>query len=319
MNTETIVNGAAAPIAQTIIAAAAEQASDVVLHTAPPPNAIAPAGRFDLSPTSFDEAVKLAEYLANSSMVPKDYQGNPGNVLVAIQWGLELGLKPLQAMQNIAVINGRPSLWGDAVLALVLASPVCVDVIERYEGTGLQKRAVCIARRRGKEDKVGEFSMEDAERAGLIGKAGPWKQYPDRMLKMRARAFALRDQFTDVLKGIAIAEEQQDIAPDGGPDGRLNGGSSRPAIPAGAKGSEIAKAQRPQLSEEGAAVIVTLTRIAKTEGYAKLKAEWQKLTPAMREEIGTDKRDEMVKMGHEFDEKRKGAATDVESTDVTPA
>jgi hypothetical protein len=177
------------------------------------PALLATGPGFDLSPKSLEEALKLADYLADSSIVPKDFQGKPGNVLVAIQWGLEIGLKPMQAMQNIAVINGRPSLWGDAVLALVLASPVCKDVIERYEGTpgADDYTAVCIAQRHGKEDKVGRFSIKDARAASLLDKPGPWKQYRDRMLKMRARAFALRDQFTDVLKGIPIAEEVMDI------------------------------------------------------------------------------------------------------------
>ena len=169
---------------------------------------------FDLSPQTFEQALTFAGYLAESQMVPKDFMGKPGNCLVAIQWGMELGLKPLQCMQNIAVINGRPSLWGDAVMALVLASPVCKDVIETYEGTGDNYAAVCIAQRVGKTDKVARFSLADAKAAGLLGKSGPWTQYRDRMMKMRARAFALRDQFADVLKGMAVAEEAMDTPPE---------------------------------------------------------------------------------------------------------
>lgn len=165
---------------------------------------------FDLTPQTFEQALTFANYLADSQMVPKDFMGKPGNCLVAIQWGMELGLKPLQCMQNIAVINGRPSLWGDAVMALVLASPHCKDVIETYEGTGDNYAAVCIAKRHGRADKTGRFSLVDAKAAGLLGKSGPWTQYRDRMLKMRARAFALRDQFADVLKGMAVAEELMD-------------------------------------------------------------------------------------------------------------
>ena len=165
---------------------------------------------FDLSPQTFEQALTFANYLADSQMVPKDFMGKPGNCLVAIQWGMELGLKPLQCMQNIAVINNRPSLWGDAVMALVLASPHCKDVIETYEGTGENYAAVCVAKRHGRADKVGRFSLLDAKAAGLLGKSGPWTQYRDRMMKMRARAFALRDQFADVLKGMAVAEEVMD-------------------------------------------------------------------------------------------------------------
>lgn len=169
--------------------------------------------QFDLSPQTFEQALTFANYMADSDMVPKDFKGKPGNCLIAMQWGFEVGLKPLQALQGIAVINGRPSIWGDALLSLVLSSPVCKDVIERFEGTGEDYRAVCIAQRHGRADKMSEFSLRDAKAAGLLGKAGPWTQYRDRMLKQRARAFALRDQFADVIKGLAVAEEAQDIAP----------------------------------------------------------------------------------------------------------
>ncbi|MCP2076390.1 UNVERIFIED_ORG: hypothetical protein J2Y77_005826 [Pseudomonas lini] len=168
---------------------------------------------FSLAPQNIEEALKFADYLAKSTIVPKDFQNNPGNILVAIQWGMELGLQAMQAMQNIAVINGRPSLWGDAVLALVLSFPACEDVVEYYEGDPKSDdyTAVCIAKRKGRADKKSTFSLSDARLAGLLDKQGPWKQYRDRMLKMRARSFALRDQFADVLKGMPMAEEVQDI------------------------------------------------------------------------------------------------------------
>lgn len=310
--TQTTVNGASTAHIAAAILAQETQHQQVAVVAQPPSHPLIPAGRFDMSPQSLDEAYDLADRLANSTMVPKDYINKPGNVLVAIQWGWELGLKPLQAMQNIAVINGRPSLWGDAVMALVQASPLCEDVVEYYEGAGDSLTAICIAKRRGRADKVGVFSVELAKKAKLWTKAGPWQDYPERMLKMRARAFALRDQFADVLKGMLIAEEQQDIPADGGPDGRLNHGNTRPAT---VKGSAIVEGNRPALSEDGAAVIVTLTRIAKTEGYAAMKVEWQKLTKEMREEIGVAKRDEIGALGHAFDAARKASATD--ATDVS--
>lgn len=165
-----------------------------------------PRAAFDLSPQTFDQALTFAGYLADSDMVPKDFKGKPGNCLVAIQWGMEIGLKPLQAMQNIAVINGRPSLWGDAVIALVRNSPLCEYVIEEDDG----QTATCRVKRRGEPEQTRTFSMEDAKRAGLAGKAGPWMQYPKRMRQMRARAFAVRDVFPDALKGLAVAEEVMD-------------------------------------------------------------------------------------------------------------
>lgn len=164
-----------------------------------------------LNPANLDEAIRMAEIMSKASIVPKDFMGNPGNILIAMQWGMELGLAPLQAMQNIAVINGRPSLWGDAMIGLVRGSDVCEYVKETVEGEGEQMIAVCRAKRKGQDEEVRTFSVDDAKLAGLWGKVGPWKQYPKRMLQLRARGFAIRDTFADVLKGMDSAEEQRDI------------------------------------------------------------------------------------------------------------
>jgi hypothetical protein len=167
------------------------------------------------APTSITEAIKFSEMLAKSQMVPRQYQGKPEDVLVAIQWGCEVGLAPLQSLQNIAVINGKPSIYGDAAMALVLASPVCEGIEESIEDEGTPNPvAVCIARRRGRAPVESRFSVEDAKRAGLWGKQGPWTAYPKRMLAMRARGFAIRDCFADVLKGLITAEEAQDYPSD---------------------------------------------------------------------------------------------------------
>ena len=168
-----------------------------------------PRQQLDLSPQTFEQALVFCDYLADSDLVPKDFKGKPANCLIAMQWGAELGLKPLQALQNLAIINGRPALWGDAVIALVRSSPLCESITESDDG----KTAVCRVKRRGEPEEVRQFSMDDAKTAGLLGKAGPWTQYPKRMRQMRARAFALRDVFPDVLRGMPIAEEIMDIQP----------------------------------------------------------------------------------------------------------
>lgn len=179
---------------------------------------------FSLAPQNITEALEFANMMSKSNLVPKEFTGNPGNILVAIQWGSELGLQPMQAMQNIAVINGRPSLWGDSVIALVKASPVCEYVVE--ETTDAQ--AVCRVKRRGEPEQVRVFTVDDAKKAGLYGKQGPWTQYPKRMLQMRARSWALRDVFPDVLRGMPIAEELMDIPVEGFQG--VTGGSSKPSI-----------------------------------------------------------------------------------------
>ena len=182
---------------------------------------------FSLAPKDLDEAMRFADMLAGSSIVPKDYIGKPGNCLVAIQWGMELGLQPMQAMQSIAVINGRPSLWGDAMLALVKAHPAFEWIKEECDGNV----ATCTIKRRGEPEVMQSFSLEEAKRAGLTGKQGPWTQYPKRMLQMRARGFALRDAFPDALRGVVSAEEARDT-PTERDMGAAEVVSSRPAAPA---------------------------------------------------------------------------------------
>lgn len=167
--------------------------------------------RRGFAPATISEAMEFSKMLADSSMVPRAYQGKPQDIMVCVQWGYEIGLAPMQALQNIAVINGKPSVYGDAALALVQSSPVCEDIEEYFEAEGTPNPvAVCVAKRKGRKPVVARFSVEDAKRAGLWGKQGPWQAYPKRMMQMRARGFALRDAFPDVLKGLITAEEAQD-------------------------------------------------------------------------------------------------------------
>ncbi len=164
--------------------------------------------RFTMIPKDFREAIEFAKFLSTADMIPKAFKGKPADILLAVQMGVDVGLSPPQALQNIAVINGRPLMWGDAVLGVCRGSSVFDG--ERFLETlptPDNPVAVCQASRKGEPPVVRTFSQEDAEKAGLWKKEGPWQTYPMRMLQMRARAFALRDAFPDVLKGIKIRED----------------------------------------------------------------------------------------------------------------
>lgn len=181
-----------------------------------------------IAPRTLEEGWRLAQMMARSSLVPKNFREHPEDVLVAIQLGIEIGLAPMQSLQSIAVINGRPSVWGDGFLALIMASPSYADHDEYYEVDGrrvdgltaedLKKdstAAVCTFHRKGKATPTTQkFTIAMAKKASLLGKEGPWGTYPDRMLKMRARSWAGRDAFPDVLRGITTAEEAQDTPLD---------------------------------------------------------------------------------------------------------
>ena len=165
-------------------------------------------------PNSFQELILFSDRLARTNFVPKNYRGKPNDILCAIQMGAELGLSPMLSLQNIAVINDRPSIYGDAMLAICKASPLCESIEEYLDGDQSQidtLTAICKVRRRGfKNEITGSFSWEDAKKAGLATKAGAWLSYPKRMLQMRARGFALRDAFPDLLNGLITREEAND-------------------------------------------------------------------------------------------------------------
>lgn len=159
---------------------------------------------------TLDDVWRMATMVASSGLAPKGYE-RPETIVVAWEFGSELGLSRMQSLQSIAVINGRPTVWGDAVPGLVWQSGLCEDLQESIEGEGDKMVATCKAKRKGAETwTVATFSVDDARKAGLWGKSGPWTNYPKRMLKMRARAFCMRDAFADVLRGFQVREEVED-------------------------------------------------------------------------------------------------------------
>ncbi len=163
-----------------------------------------------ISFSNHDDAMRYAEMILKSSFCPKSYR-TAGDILIAVQFGSEIGLKPMQALQSIAVINGKPSLYGDAALALVRNSGLLESIKEWYETYPDEGRvAICEIKRVGEEIRRAAFSEKMAKKAQLLGKPGPWTTYPERMLMFRARGFALRDAFGDVLGGLISAEEAMD-------------------------------------------------------------------------------------------------------------
>jgi hypothetical protein len=170
---------------------------------------------------NMEDGLRLSKLITASGLLPSSYLNAPDPVaacFVALQLGAEVGLSPMASVQNIAIINGRPGLFGPAMLAVVEASGKLVQIEEFIEGEGDARKAVCIVQRVGRKARRAEFSVGDAKRAGLWdkrgknGTAGPWQQYPERMLQARARSFLLRDVFPDVLSGLPQSvEELQDI------------------------------------------------------------------------------------------------------------
>lgn len=165
-----------------------------------------------IMPKDFPSLLEMARVMAKSGMVPDGLRNNSEGVAVIILHGLELGITPTMAVQNIMVVNGRPTAWGDLVKALVIGSNKCKMFDEDSASVALEQgRGRChLVRENGMEVEV-FFTIEDAKRAQLWEKKDPWIKYPGRMLQMRARSWACRDLFPDVLKGMQIREEIEDI------------------------------------------------------------------------------------------------------------
>lgn len=174
-----------------------------------------------------DDLTAIAQMVVKSNLAPKGLK-TVAEVAVAIQTGLELGLQPMQALSSICVINGRPSLYGDGATGLVHASGQVEAWEEWWENEsgrierapsgklmGDDVMACCRIRRKGVAmAALGLFSVAEAKHARLWGKSGPWTDYPQRMLMWRARSWAMRDGFSDVLRGLGTYEEQLDVPRD---------------------------------------------------------------------------------------------------------
>jgi len=177
-------------------------------------------------PRNVQEVAMVADAVIRAKLAPECYTKESGRelpdaeaksrIMIGIMKGAEVGFPPITALSTIAIINGRPTIWGDGAVALCQRDGELADQETIWEGADMAR--VCTVRmwRRGQAKHYeGKFSMRDAERAKLINnpKRPTWMLYPDRMLFSRARAYAIRDGFADKLCGLHIREEIEDLPP----------------------------------------------------------------------------------------------------------
>lgn len=229
--------------------------TDVALAPAPPA-AVKPQtigfGNRGLQLLTFEDMFRFSKCVVASRLAPKSYS-TPEQVLIAIEWGAEVGFGPMQSLTAFTVLNGVPRIMVEPAMALVMASGLLAQRHDRVEGEGLERRAVVAFVRRGGLAIERTFSIADAKRAGLDGKDN-WRGYPDRMLLARATGYAAHDLFPDVLRGMRVAEtfddygaelrEERNVTPRGasvGPDPILA------QIEAGSPAIEFEPAVEPEL------------------------------------------------------------------------
>lgn len=177
-----------------------------------------------IAPNTVEEAARMAQAVIVGGFAPDSYNQDPNKIMLGIMAAMEAGLPPLYGLRQIAIINGRPTIWGDAAMALVQSKNLIAEYTEEQVGTqpvdsDLSKWSddygwKVTMKRRGQEGAyVGTFTVGMAKRAGLWlnARKKPWMEHPDRMLKIRSRAFPMRDGFADALAGLAIREEVEDM------------------------------------------------------------------------------------------------------------
>lgn len=152
--------------------------------------------------SEWDAMRQMAEVLVDSGFLPPNLN-TPNKALTVLLAGRELGVPPMQAIRGIHVVNGRPSLSAELMLALAYQN--IPGFRFRVEASNEQ---ICrITAQRSNADPVTlSFSISDAQRAGLT-KGDNWQKYPQAMLRARCTSAVLRVVAPDAIRGIYAPDE----------------------------------------------------------------------------------------------------------------
>ena len=173
---------------------------------------VVPTGDTPLEAHSLEQAMKLASTFAPSVLLPTHLRNRPADVLITILHGRELGLTPMQALNGIFVVEGKPSVSAQMAVALVKRRADVCEYFTCVESS--ETRAVYETKRRGEPQAVRmEFTLEEAKRAGLTSKKGAWQTYPKVMLRNRCSMHLARDIYPDLVAGVYDQDEIDDFRP----------------------------------------------------------------------------------------------------------
>lgn len=146
--------------------------------------------------------------LFNGGFVPKGCSAQ--EALARVVAGAEFGLKPLQSLNGIAMINGHPTLHSDSIPSVVLASGLVTGMKYEFTGEGDDLSCTFYVKRKGIEEyQEWTYSMRDAIEAGVANR-DVWKANKKKMLFNRARSWCLRNTFPDVIGNIYTNDEMED-------------------------------------------------------------------------------------------------------------
>lgn len=165
----------------------------------------------------FQMAKQAAEMLASSSMVPAAYQNNPGSCFIALNTALRLRMDPLMIMQNLYVVQNRPSWSGQFAIALVNICPKFSATWFEYRNEeDFQKGVRMCAQLKTGQNVYGTWITPEMVKAEGWGKK--WQTMPEQMYKYRAAAFFARTECPEALLGLSVEGEAEDMAGKSQPD-----------------------------------------------------------------------------------------------------
>lgn len=167
-----------------------------------------------IMPVTLQEKLEMANVFVKSNLMPRGFD-KPEKVVIALEMGHELGIPPLIAIMNIAVINNKPTLKADMMVALALRSGKIEDIRISFIGKEHENDEnygcrVTIKRKGIKTLFKATFTRRDAKVAGLNQKDN-WQKYERRMLKHRATAFCIRDSLPEIFAGIYLPDELENL------------------------------------------------------------------------------------------------------------
>lgn len=179
----------------------------------------APRQNFAVSMTNlegFELAQRCAKLLATSTLVPKEYQGNLSNCVIALNMAQRIGADPLQVMQNLVIVHGRPTWSSQFLIATVNTSGRFTAL--RFEFFGQQGtddwgcRAWAIEKSTNEKLVGADITIAIAKAEGWYGKNGSkWKTMPQQMLMYRAGSWWTRAFAPELSMGLQTSEEVGDV------------------------------------------------------------------------------------------------------------
>jgi len=162
----------------------------------------------------FEKLMEMANMLSKSTIIPITYQNRPENVFIALDMASRMGISPMVVMQNLYIIQGKPSFSGSAMASMLRASKEFTNVELNFSGTPNTDSwgAFITAERRGKVIKGATVTIAVAKKEGWLAKNGSkWLTMPELMLGYRAYAWFVRTHSPELLMGMQVSEEVEDV------------------------------------------------------------------------------------------------------------